>query len=758
MKNTTTKVPTNLKGLAAKFPKKAWWSSRTVHCVLFLSSFLLTSFLINFELPQGVVGREFMVGEPAPHSFFSPFEISFVDEKATGLLKAEKKSEVALVYLVNEKVAKEASAKVDRLFELAHEAKQNTSEGEKPELSELPLEISESTEKFLLSTDSLDETRKHIEVLLSESFGAGLLDYSQKSELLESGASEVSFIHPEKGESLTSVRSLSTVGEVRETLPRLLPDKVRRNRNFKNVILEIANLVLASNLEFNEAETQARRQKAADQVQLIEETIKKHELIVQRGMRITPSDKVRLDEIEKKLVKRKVLYQFYATGTIVFVTYLLCLIYMMHFEKRVMRSYRSLFLIYTLFPFAIAICKAVQLWSGSSVYLMPVALAASLLALLINVRVALLAAVAIGLFIAPMTQFQTDMILMSIISGITAAFATLKLRKRIQFLWLGSTIGLSSFAILFAYRVFLDEPMMESFQISALGLANGLLITTPLCFLLLPLFEWLYNLTTDITLLELSDLNHPLLKRMIVEAPGTYHHSLVVSTLAESACESIGANGLLARVGCYFHDIGKIARSEYFTENNSDKAAGHHQRMAPSMSRDVIKDHVRDGIALGRKYKLKDPILQFIPEHQGTGVIYYFYRKALDSAAPGVAINPNDYRYEGPKPQSRETAVALLSDSTEAASRSLKNPTPDSIRQLVRKIINEKFVDGQLDECDLTLRDLHKIQESFVRNLMAIFHTRISYPTQIPIPGKQVDLFHEDSVIGLYEESHKSSP
>ena len=162
------------------------------------------------------------------------------------------------------------------------------------------------------------------------------------------------------------------------------------------------------------------------------------------------------------------------------------------------------------------------------------------------------------------------------------------------------------------------------------------------------------------------------------------------------------------------------------------------------MSSLVIMSHVKDGIELGRRYKLKKPILQFIPEHQGTGVVYYFYRKALDHAKPGERVNPDDFRYPGPKPQSRETAVALLADSTEAASRSLKDPSPESICQLVRKIINDKFIDGQLDECDLTLLDLHKIQESFAHNLMAIFHTRVSYPSPPPDHTKP-DLFEEDS-------------
>jgi putative nucleotidyltransferase with HDIG domain len=290
-------------------------------------------------------------------------------------------------------------------------------------------------------------------------------------------------------------------------------------------------------------------------------------------------------------------------------------------------------------------------------------------------------------------------------------------------------------------------------MISLQGFANGLMITTPVAFLLLPLFETVFDLVTDISLLELSDLNHPLLKRMIVEAPGTYHHSLVVSTLAESACEAIGANALLARVGCYFHDIGKIARSEYFMENEARRAASQHEKITPTMSCLIIMNHIRDGIELGRRYNLRGPILQFIPEHQGTSIIYFFYKKAMDRAEPGEHVSADDFRYPGPKPQSRETAVALLSDSTEAASRSLKEVTPESIRQAVRKIINDKFIDGQLDECNLTLRDLHKIQESFVQNLIAIFHTRVIYPDK-PEATDKLDLFKEGQYSHPRHDNH----
>jgi hypothetical protein len=259
-------------------------------------------------------------------------------------------------------------------------------------------------------------------------------------------------------------------------------------------------------------------------------------------------------------------------------------------------------------------------------------------------------------------------------------------------------------------------------------------------FLVLPLLETLFDVVTDVSLLELSDLNHPAIKKMMVAAPGTYHHSLVMSTLAENACEQIGAHALLARVGCYFHDIGKTENPEFFSENQGFLNQSRHEDLLPKASFEIIARHVKQGIRLAHKYKLRKAIVDFIAEHQGTGVVYFFYKKAMDTAAANEYIRADDFRYPGPKPQSKETAVVLLEDSVEAASRSLKDPTPETIQQLVRKIINDKFIDGQLDECELTLQDLHKIQASFVRNLAAIFHTRMKYPS-VESPASAPDIF-----------------
>ncbi|MBI4313436.1 MAG: HDIG domain-containing protein, partial [Candidatus Omnitrophica bacterium] len=216
---------------------------------------------------------------------------------------------------------------------------------------------------------------------------------------------------------------------------------------------------------------------------------------------------------------------------------------------------------------------------------------------------------------------------------------------------------------------------------------------------------------------------------------GTYHHSLIVATLAEAGCEAIGANGLLARVGCYFHDIGKMPKADFFVENQAP-GRSRHDKLSPTMSSLIIVNHVKEGIELARAHKLNQAIVDFIPGHHGTSIIYYFYRRALEQVEDEKLLNEENFRYPGPRPQARETAVAMLADSSEAACRALPQRNPAKLRAVVRRIINNKFIDGQLDDCDLTLRDLEKIADAFVRVLTGIYHSRVPYP--VP-PGEDVE-------------------
>ena len=261
-----------------------------------------------------------------------------------------------------------------------------------------------------------------------------------------------------------------------------------------------------------------------------------------------------------------------------------------------------------------------------------------------------------------------------------------------------------------------------------LSIANGF-ICAAFITVTLPIFEYLFGIATNITLLELSDFNHPLLKKLVLEAPGTYHHCLVVGNLSEAAAEAIEANSLLCRIGAYYHDIGKITKPEYFSENQAHISK--HSNIKPSISKSIIMGHVKEGLELAKKYRLKPVIVDFISQHHGTSIVYYFFRRALEETQEETNnLKEEGFRYPGPRPQTRETAIVLLADSVEAATRSIEDPTPTKIKNTVHRIINNKFIDGQLNRCELTLKDLEDINQAFVRILTAIYHSRIPYPAQ----------------------------
>jgi putative nucleotidyltransferase with HDIG domain len=249
---------------------------------------------------------------------------------------------------------------------------------------------------------------------------------------------------------------------------------------------------------------------------------------------------------------------------------------------------------------------------------------------------------------------------------------------------------------------------------------------------LLPFIEQLFDIQTELSLVELGDVGHPLLQELVRRAPGTYNHSITVASIAEAAAESIGANGLLVRVGAYFHDIGKMMKPGYFIENQN-AGDNRHESLLPAMSTLVIIAHVKDGADLARQHGLPNPLVDFILQHHGTTLVEYFYRRASEqneSNPDGAEVDEHSYRYPGPKPQTKEAAVLMMADAVESAGRSLTDPTPSRIEGLVHDLAMKRLLDGQFDECGLTLQELRRIQTSLTKSLSAVYHGRIKYPDQ----------------------------
>ena len=378
--------------------------------------------------------------------------------------------------------------------------------------------------------------------------------------------------------------------------------------------------------------------------------------------------------------------------------------------------------------------------------LIPFALAPMVHSVLLGRRAGTFSAVFVsmaGTLLVPSDEVIVYLIT-SLACGIAVVMLTSRVRKRVQLLRAGIYAGALAllFTILFGKVLHLDRmpQMMSDGTMFVVAFSVGF-ITALIVSGLLPLLEGAFSLTTNISWLELADLNHPLLKQMQLNAPGTFHHSLVVASLAESAAEAIGANAALCRASAYFHDVGKLKKPEYFIENQSEGMENPHDLLTPTMSALVIIAHVKDGVDMALKHKLNHRIIDAILEHHGDSMVFYFYRKAqeqkaleqdkvgrgLENVEDLPQIDDKNFRYPGPRPRSKETGILSLADAIESASRSLKKPNPIKIRGLVDDIVKSRWIDGQLDDCTLTLRDLTRVRESFAATLRSMMHSRISY-------------------------------
>jgi len=361
---------------------------------------------------------------------------------------------------------------------------------------------------------------------------------------------------------------------------------------------------------------------------------------------------------------------------------------------------------------------------GLSEFSVPLALAPLVVASLLEKRPALVFTLMLAVVVAAVGELRAPFMPVAVMGGVTAVYSVSRLRHRWHFARAFFTIAIANLAAILAWDLARVSSLDQLARDALWGTGNGFL-SISMAFLLLPPVEHLFGLTSDITLLELSDLNRPLLKRMQLEAPGTYHHSMVVGSLAEAAAEALGANSLLARVMAYYHDIGKLSKPEYFAENEPVSSRSRHEKLAPSMSALVVKSHISEGLELARKERLPRAVQNAIPEHHGTMVMAFFYVKAQEH---DPTVRREDYCYPGPKPRSRETAILMLADGVEGASRALAEPTPSRIRGLVTRILEERVQEGQLDECGLTLQELARIREAFIPVLTATFHVRAPYP------------------------------
>ncbi|NIN68545.1 MAG: HDIG domain-containing protein [Anaerolineae bacterium] len=528
-----------------------------------------------------------------------------------------------------------------------------------------------------------------------------------------------------------------------EVLPQeVRPDDVEELKNQVNTFISlelpeddaaiveawVRNFIVPNTFP-NPEGTEEARARARESVEPVYVTLEEGEIIVREGEVTTAL----AWEALGKLGLRQPQIGWIDIAVRILLTSLLVLIlalYLLYLHPSFWDSWRDMLLVGLLA--ALAVLAAKLMIPGHVVlgYLFPLAAISMLLTALVDTEIAIVVTIVLSLIVGFIAGGSLEFVLYCFAGGAVASLRLWRIERLNAFLWAGVYVALSNLGVILLFRALeQDHDLLGTFQIAGASLANAILAMS-LTFGGFFLFSNVLNITTSLQLLELGRPTHPLLRELLLKAPGTYHHSLMVGNLTEQAAQAVGANALLARVGAYYHDIGKMLRPYFFAENQSD-GVNPHDRLDPLTSAQIITSHVKDGLQLAKKYGLPQEIRDFIPQHHGTALSSYFYQEALEKAESSAATSEKRFRYPGPKPRSREAAILMLADEVEAASRANRPRSVEELGELVGSLMRTRTKDGQLDESDLTLRDLQRIEETFVNVLQGVYHPRIKYPEDV---------------------------
>ncbi|MEL7564946.1 MAG: HDIG domain-containing metalloprotein [Dehalobacterium sp.] len=497
----------------------------------------------------------------------------------------------------------------------------------------------------------------------------------------------------------------------------------------------VGQLKLSPNKVYDPVATAQEVETRLSKVKPVQVTVQPGEKIVEKGTVVTPEQIEALQFLGLQ-TKNAPALTFVGLFGFVAIVYGLIIIYLKSYQPRFQKQEANIVLLGLLINVTLIIAKivtAIHLSDRPEVasqlaYAIPIAACSMLTAILMDVKIAVLITVVLSMFMGVITNGQVVYGTVALVGGLVGVYRVARLSQRSYLVRSSVDIGLVSAFTIIVLGLMWNQSLSLIGLGAAMGIINGVLASI-LTIGTLPFLETVFGITTPVKLLELSNPSHPLLKRLMVEAPGTYNHSILVGNLGEAAADAIGADSLLVRVGSYFHDIGKIKRPYFFIENQP-ATENPHQKITPTLSTLIITSHVKDGVELAKEHKFPQVILDIIEQHHGTGLVSYFYHKAKEGDK-AENILESDFRYPARKPQSREAAIIMLADSVQAAVQVLEKPTKGILESKVREIIRSKLEDGQLSECDLTFKDIDIIIQTFLRVLNGIFHSRIEYPDQV---------------------------
>lgn len=705
------------------------------HAAIATAACLVIVAVIQFD--RGLFKAEFREGDIALRAIYAPYDFSIVGDinnRKTEAAKKKASDSVLPVYVFENKVQGEVLKKASGIIEsvvLLKDTPQITDEERISKVREIAAlyNISELLVQSVMELKDPQNFLNQAGNIITKVMPVGIVSASEQLRLKEDAVNTITLVDRAEDTERPPVPAdkLLTLEAARKEAEAFSSSAIKDKRE-RNLAMDFVNSVLTVNVVYDKEKTESKKRLESEKIPPIYNIIevKRNEVIINKGERIGKEHIEKLKGLEQNEPASMRIGGISAITILVGLFTLLLSLYIKFYEEPQAIRNKEVILLSLICILLITLAKIIVMspWPSN---LVPVAVASMLIAILINSRVAIITTCFLSVLVGMISGNRLDITGVSLVGGIIGIFAMRGVRRRSQVITAGLCVGFANMSYLIGIGLIRGLDFNTYITESLFGLTNGIM-SAVIVTGTLPVFENIFKITTDISLLELSDLNHPLLKEMVIKAPGTYHHSLVVGNLAEAACEAIGANALLARVGSYFHDIGKIEKAGYFSENQIDGDYAH-DRLSPTMSSLIITSHVKNGVELAQRYKLTGEIIDIIKQHHGRGLVFYFFKRALEKTT-NEEVGEQSFRYSGPNPQTKEAACVLLADSVEAGTRALDDPTPSRIKGLVRKIINNKFIDGQLDECDLTLRDLEKIAEVFTHILTGIFHTRVEYPEE----------------------------
>ncbi len=698
--------------------------------------FILLSFLLTVDL----IPREFNFepGERSSTDITAPRSATFVDEARTEELKRIAAESAQKVYIKDDQVNNNVIEETGDFFNIIRKNKQDfdqlTTDKNDSEVEEINKEGFSNN-----NSDNMDRQEVIDNIQERKDINSESIEIFLNTEL-----SELDDIQETANNIINELYQDWILEEEIEDIEKDLEDKVRNyNLSIEHQIAltDLLKNIMRPNMFLDQEETEQRKQEAMSRVQPYRYTVNRGEVVVGKGEIITEEDIRILEELG--LTKPQINF-LNILGIILIILILIILVsfYLWKYENEIWKDNKKLLLIELLIIIVIIFAKIVNMFQTPYlVYLTPVALVPILITILIKKEhIAFITTVFISLVIPLMYNPSFDLALLGFAGGIVGIFSVSKLTQRSDLVRAGFNVS-GVLLIMIAGLNFIQpaENLHDLVRSGSVGIINGVVVAI-LANGFLPYLENAFGMASSVKLLELSNPSHSLLKRLLVEAPGTYHHSVIVGNLAETAADNIGADSLLARVAAYYHDIGKLKRPYFFIDNQFGAKNPHHD-ISANLSSIIIKSHVKDGVELAEKENLPEPIIDILKQHHGQNLISYFYQQAMEEEKYEM-IEETDFCYDGPKPQTKEAAIIMLADVVEAAIRSKQFDKSDHnrIEALVKELIKSRLMDDQLEESNLTLRELNIIGDSFVKVLTGIYHQRIEYPEKLKEEINEVDI------------------